>query len=192
LSENDFMASVEQADTSVENSDAVPVREAAGAAELEALRTALAAAEQGLAAARDAQLRALAELENVRKRAQRDIENAQRFALERFASELLAVCDSLELAVQNAGTADARSLAEGQQATLQLLAKAFERFSIRRLDPLGESFDPTLHEAVVAQESTDAPPNTVLQVLQSGYQLNGRLLRPARVIVARAPAAPAT
>jgi molecular chaperone GrpE len=184
------MASVEQADTPPENPDVVPERETDGVAEVEALRTALAAAEQGRAAARDAQLRALAELENVRKRAQRDIENAQRFALERFASELLAVLDSLELAVQSADTADARSLAEGQRATLQLLTKAFERFSIRRLDPLRESFDPTLHEAVVAQESADAPPNTVLQVLQSGYQLNGRLLRPARVIVARAPAPP--
>ncbi|HLQ12998.1 MAG TPA: nucleotide exchange factor GrpE [Steroidobacteraceae bacterium] len=159
-------------------------------AEVAALRTALAAAEQASAAARDAQLRALAELENVRKRAQRDIENAQRYALERFAAELLAVRDSLELAVQNAGTADARSLAEGQQATLQLLARAFERFSILRLDPGGQNFDPTLHEAVIAQESADAAPGTVLQVLQSGYQLNGRLLRPARVIVARAPAAP--
>jgi len=161
-------------------------------AEVAALRTALATAEQALAAARDAQLRALAELENVRKRAQRDIENAQRYALERFASELLAVRDSLELAVQNAATADARSLAEGQQATLQLLARAFERFSILRLDPHGQNFDPTLQEAVIAQESADAAPGTVLQVLQSGYQLNGRLLRPARVIVARAPAPPAS
>jgi molecular chaperone GrpE len=159
-------------------------------AELVALRKALATAEQALAAARDAQLRALAELENVRKRAQRDIENAQRYALERFAAELLAVRDSLELAVQNAGTADARSLAEGQQATLQLLARAFERFSILRLDPSGQTFDPTVHEAVIAQESARSAPDTVLQVLQSGYQLNGRLLRPARVIVARAPLPP--
>src|SRR5712675_3016110 len=118
-------------------------------AEVAALRTALAAAEQASAAARDAQLRALAELDNVRKRAQRDIENAQRFALERFAGELLAVRDSLELAVQSAPTADAQSLAAGQQATLQLLAKAFEKFSIQRLDPLGATFDPTLHEAVM-------------------------------------------
>ena len=75
----------------------------------------------------------------------------------------------------------------GQEATLQLLAKAFEKFSIQRIDPLGAPFDPTLHEAVVMQESATAPPDSVLQVLQSGYQLNGRLLRPARVIVARAP-----
>jgi molecular chaperone GrpE len=155
--------------------------------EIATLRTALESAEQAGAAARDAQLRALAELDNVRKRAQRDIENAQRFALERFAGELLAVRDSLELAAQSASTADAQSLAAGQQATLQLLAKAFEKFSIQRLDPLGATFDPTLHEAVMVQDSATAPPDTVLQVLQSGYQLNGRLLRPARVVVARAP-----
>ncbi len=155
--------------------------------EVLALKAALDSAEQAGAAAKDAQLRALAELDNVRKRAQRDIESAQRFALERFATELLGVRDSLELAAQSAATADAQSLAAGQQATLQLLAKAFEKFSIQRLDPLGAPFDPTLHEAVMVQESASAPADSVLQVLQSGYQLNGRLLRPARVIVARAP-----
>jgi molecular chaperone GrpE len=133
----------------------------------------------------------MAELDNVRKRAQRDMENAQRFALERFATELLGVRDSLELAVKSADAADARSLAEGQQATLQLLASAFERFSIQRIDPLGAPFDPALHEAVALLESATAPADSVLQVLQSGYQLNGRLLRPARVVVARAPQQPA-
>ena len=156
--------------------------------DLESLKSALEAAEQGAATARDAQLRALAELENVRKRAQRDIESAQRFALERFATELLGVRDSLELAGQNAATADAQSLAAGQQATLQLLAKAFDKFSIQRIDPVGAPFDPELHEAVMVQESATAPPDSVLKVLQSGYQLNGRLLRPARVVVAKAPA----
>src|SRR5882672_7651085 len=165
------MASVERAEPTAEDPDAVAVPEDAGAAELLALRGALAAAEQALAAARDAQLRAMAELDNVRKRAQRDIENAQRFALERFAGELLSVRDSLELAVQSAGTAEAHSLVQGLHATLQLFAQVFERFSIVRLDPLGEGFDPTLHEAVLVQESAVAPPDTVLQVLQSGYQL---------------------
>jgi len=159
--------------------------------EVTVLRSALESAEQSAAAARDAQLRAMAELDNVRKRAQRDMENAQRFALERFATELLGVRDSLELAVKSADAADARSLAEGQQATLQLLASAFERFSIQRIDPLGAPFDPALHEAVALLESATAPADSVLQVLQSGYQLNGRLLRPARVVVARAPQQPA-
>ncbi len=159
--------------------------------ELTLLKAELEAALQASAAARDAQLRAAAELDNIRKRAQRDIENAHRFALERFAAELLGVRDSLELAAQSAATADAQSLVAGQEATLQLLAKAFEKYSIQRIDPLGAPFDPSLHEAVVMQESATAKPDSVLQVLQSGYQLNGRLLRPARVIVARAPQAPA-
>ncbi len=159
--------------------------------EAAALRAALEAAEQASAAARDAQLRAVAELDNVRKRTQREIENAHRYALERFAGELLGVRDSLELAVLSAAGADAPALIAGQQATLQLIARAFEKFSIQRLDPLGEPFDPALHEAVVAQESATAKPDSVLQVLQSGYQLNGRLLRPARVIVARPPQDPA-
>lgn len=167
--------------------DAEPAVEAAATDELALVKAELESAQQASAAARDAQLRAAAELENVRKRAQRDIENAHRFALERFAGELLGVRDSLELAAQSAATADAASLAAGQEATLQLLAKAFEKFSIQRIDPLGAPFDPALHEAVVMQESDTAKPDSVLQVLQSGYQLNGRLLRPARVIVARAP-----
>jgi molecular chaperone GrpE len=160
-------------------------------AELAALRAALATAEQASAGARDQQLRALAELENVRRRAQKDIEAAQRYALERIAGELLPVRDSLELAVQSAqqsgGQPDARSLVEGQQATLALLAKVFDKFGIERVEPAGGAFDPALHEAVLAQESAAVAPDSVLQVLQSGYQLAGRLLRPARVIVARAP-----
>jgi molecular chaperone GrpE len=155
---------------------------------IDALRAALAAAEQAASTARDTQLRALAELENVRKRAQRDIENAQRYALERFVGELLPVLDSLELAEQNAANADARSLAEGQSATRRLLASAFEKFQVRRIDAAGAAFDPSRHEAVMAQESSAAAADSVLQVLQPGYELNGRLLRPARVIVARAPA----
>jgi molecular chaperone GrpE len=141
------------------------------------------------AATRDAQLRAAAEVDNIRKRAQRDIENAQRYALERFAGELLAVRDSLELAVASAGTADAASLAAGQQATLQLLQKAFEKFSIQQIQikPRGAVFDPALHEAVMNQPTDAVPPGTITEVMQSGYQLNGRLLRPARVVVAKAP-----
>jgi molecular chaperone GrpE len=152
-----------------------------------ALRQRLEAAEAAAAAARDQYLRSMAELENVRKRAERDVQNAHRYALERFAGELLGVRDTLELAVANSAGADARTLAEGQEATLRLLAKAFERFDIVRIEPVGAPFDPALHEAVLMQESTAAAPGSVLQVMQCGYQLNGRLLRPARVIVARAP-----
>jgi molecular chaperone GrpE len=139
-------------------------------------------------AVRDAQLRAAAEIDNIRKRTQRDIENAQRFALERFAGELLAVRDSLEIAVAShaKSPADSATLAAGQHATLQLLQKAFDKFAIQQISPVAVAFDPNLHEAVMNQPSASLPPGQVIDVLQPGYQLNGRLLRPARVIVAAA------
>ena len=162
-------------------------------AELQAALSGKAVAEAAQQEASEARLRALAELDNVRKRAQREVENAQRYALERFASELLAVRDSLELAAGSAAgqNADAAALVAGQQATLQLLRKAFEKYSIQQILPKGTAFDPQLHEAVLAQPTDAAAAGTVLEVLQAGYQLNGRLLRPARVIVAAAPAASA-
>ncbi len=135
-------------------------------------------------------LRAVAELDNVRKRAQRDIEAANRYGLEKFAAELLPVQDSLELAVHSADQADIdpQSLKQGQEATLKLLTKALEKLGITPILPLGEPFDPARHEAMLAQESATAAAGTVLQVVQTGYELNGRLLRPARVIVAKAAA----
>jgi molecular chaperone GrpE len=161
---------------------------AAQLVELERLQQALAESEERARSHWEQYLRAVADLENVRKRAARDIEAANRYGLERFAQELLPVRDSLELAVQNAGRADARSLAEGQEATLKLLNKALERLGVTVIDPLGEPFDPARHDAMMMQDSETAEPNSVLQVVQPGYELNGRLLRPARVIVARAPA----
>lgn len=156
----------------------------------EPLQQALAAAEQQALENRENHLRALAEIENMRRRAVRDVENAHRYGLEKFAAELLAVRDSLELGLEAGDKADVRSLLAGKEATLQLLAKAFEKFDITEINPLGEPFDPQFHEAIAMQESDTAEPNSVLQVVQKGYQLNGRLLRPARVIVARAPGAP--
>jgi molecular chaperone GrpE len=161
---------------------------AAQLVELERLQQALAESEERARSHWEQYLRAVADLENVRKRAARDIEAANRYGLERFAQELLPVRDSLELAVQNAGRADARSLAEGQEATLKLLNRALEKLGVTVIDPLGEPFDPARHDAMMMQDSETAEPNSVLQVVQPGYELNGRLLRPARVIVARAPA----
>ncbi len=126
-------------------------------------------------------------MENIRRRAQRDVENAHRFGLEKLAQELIPVVDSLEAAGQNAAKADAASLAAGQQATLQLFHKALDKLAIERIDPQGEPFDPNFHDAMAMQESATAAPDSVLHVVQPGYRLNGRLLRPARVIVARAP-----
>jgi molecular chaperone GrpE len=160
---------------------------AVAASDVQALKAALTAAEESARASRDQYLRALAELDNVRKRSQRDVENAHRYALEKFALELLPVRDGLELAARSGAAADAKSLLDGQASTLKLLARAFEKFQITAIEPVGEAFDPTQHEAMMAQESGTAAPNSVLQVLQPGYLLNGRVLRPARVIVAKAP-----
>ena len=159
---------------------------AASLVDLERLTRALADSEERAKSHWEQYLRAVAELDNVRKRAQRDIEAANRYGLEKFAAELLPVSDSLELAVQNAGRGDGAR--EGLEATLKLLSRALERFGITSIDPLGEPFDPSRHEAMMTQESATAEPNSVLKVVQPGYELNGRLLRPARVIVARAPA----
>jgi molecular chaperone GrpE len=132
----------------------------------------------------DRYLRAAAEVENIRKRASRDVEHARKYALESFGRELLAVRDSLEMGLAAAESADAESLLAGSEATLKLLTTTLERFGIAEVDPEGEPFDPELHEAMTMQPSADAEPGSVLTVIQKGYSLNGRLLRPARVIVA--------
>lgn len=155
--------------------------------ELERLKTELAAAEERAKNHWEQYLRALADVDNVRKRAAKDLENTRQFAVEKFAQDLIGVKDSLELAVANAtgAKADFASLVEGQNATLRLLAKAFEKAQIEEINPEGQPFNPELHEAMMAQPS-EAEPNTVLAVVQRGYQLNGRLLRPARVVVSAA------
>lgn len=128
-------------------------------------------------------LRAAAETENVRKRAARDVEHAHKFALERIGKELLSVKDTLEMGLAAEG-ASIESLTEGSNATLKLLGSVLERFGIVEIDPAGEPFDPEFHEAISMQPSKDVEPNSVLTVVQKGYTLNGRLLRPAMVIVA--------
>jgi len=135
----------------------------------------------------DKYLRTAAELENVRKRAMRDVEHAHKFAVERFAADLLAVCDSLEMALAAEGEPSVESLKEGSEATLKLLLTTMQRFGIEELDPLGEPFDPTRHEAMTMQPSDDVEPGSVVTVFQKGYALNDRLLRPARVVVASEP-----
>ncbi len=134
-------------------------------------------------------LRAIAELENVRKRSAREVDAARQYGIEKFASDLLPVADTLALALESAATADAETLAQGQEATLRLLQTAFERAGLAVIDPAGLPFDPAQHEAMAMRPSADHPPHTVLQVIQKGWLLNGRLLRPARVIVSAAPEA---
>jgi molecular chaperone GrpE len=151
--------------------------------------------EQALAAAETAAeenwakyLRAVAEQDNLRKRHTRELENARRYGVEGLAAELLSVADSLEMALETGSTAPAEALLEGGRATLKQLQVAMEKFGVQSVSPEGEPFDPELHEAISIMESDTAEPDTVLTVVQRGYQLNGRLLRPARVIVAKEPA----
>jgi molecular chaperone GrpE len=150
------------------------------------LQAAVAVAEAKANEARDQAMRAMAELDNVRKRAVRDVENAHKYALEKFAGELIGVKDSLEmsLAVQNASVDDLRA---GSDATLKLLAKAFERAAVLEVQAEDQPFNPEFHEAIAMVPVADKAPNTVINVVQKGYILNGRLVRPARVIVAKAP-----
>jgi len=156
----------------------------AGAADASA---ALAAAEARATENRNNYLRAVAEMDNFRKRTEREIDNARKFAIERFAQELVTVGDALEAGIGAASANPGPALLEGAQATLRQLHRAFEKAGIKIIDPQGLPFDPEWHEAMTVQESREYPANTVLAVIQKGYSLNGRLLRPARVIVSRAP-----
>lgn len=132
----------------------------------------------------DAWMYAKAEGENIRRRAHEDIDKARKFALEKFSSELLAVKDSMEaaLAVETTTVEDYRS---GVELTLKQLTAVFEKFNVAEVHPAGEKFDPHKHQAISMVEHPDAEPNTVVQVLQKGYLLNDRVLRPALVMVAK-------
>ena len=158
--------------------------------------TRLSAANDEIASLKDQLLRVQAEAENVRRRAARDVENAHKFALEKFAAELLPVVDSLEKAVESAQigaeTSDAgaaNAIGEGVELSLKLFYDVLEKAGISRIHPKGEPFDPQYHEAMAMLEHADAEPNSVLDVMQPGYTLNGRLVRPAMVVVSKAPAA---
>jgi molecular chaperone GrpE len=132
-------------------------------------------------------LGARAELENVRKRGERELQNARKFALKEFVEALLPVKDSLEMGVAAASeVVDVNKLREGSELTLKMLSKAFEQYGVQEVNPLGAKFNPEWHEAMAMQPSENAEPNTVLQVVQKGYVLNERLIRPAMVIVAQA------
>ncbi|ACL72059.1 nucleotide exchange factor GrpE [Thioalkalivibrio sulfidiphilus] len=136
----------------------------------------------------DKALRTQAEMENLRKRTARDVENARKFALEKFAGELLAVRDSLEMGLDAArGETDVEKIREGTELTLKMLAQVMEKFGVEAVDPQGQRFDPDRHQAMSMQPNAELEPNTVMAVLQKGYLLNDRLLRPAMVVVSKAP-----
>lgn len=170
-----------------------PETEIPAEAKVVALEAALTEAEQAVAQAREAQLRAVAELENTRRRLERDAQNSARFAAESLLRELLAVADSLELGLKAAEAAngDSRSVANGMSLTQRQLEALLEKQGVRPINPEKAPFNPDLHQAMSMVESAEVAPNHVLSVMQKGYQLHERLLRPAMVVVAKAPAAPA-
>ena len=150
---------------------------------------AVARLEEELTTAKDEVLRAQAEVQNTLRRAAQDVEKARKFALEPFCNELLPVVDNLERALESALGEDEilKPIAEGVELTLKSFLDALKKFHIEPVDPVGEPFDPQLHQAMSMVDNPDVEPNTVTAVMQKGYTLNGRLVRPAMVMVSKAP-----
>ncbi len=168
--------------------ETTPADGAPADAQFEAALKDLDAARAEVSDLKDKFLRARADTENVRRRAELDVAAAHKFALDRFAVEIINVRDSLELArtVELSGDPDVvQKMHEGLELTLKLLDSVFQKFGITLLDPKGEKFDPARHQAISTLESAETPPNHVVNVVQKGYLLHDRLLRPAMVIVAR-------
>lgn len=179
------------AEKPAQDQDARPEEEATAAEEAEpspeALKAELEEARRIAESNWDAVLRARAELDNLRKRSERDLENAHKYGLERFVSELLPVKDSLELGLAAGAEDDPKleKLREGMELTLKMFDAALEKFGVTEVSPEGETFNPEFHQAMTMQESKEQDSNTVLSVVQKGYLLNDRLIRPALVIVAK-------
>lgn len=158
-------------------------------------RTETEALEEKVKEFQEQVLRSQAEMQNVRRRAEIDVEKAHKFALEKFVKELLPVADSLEKAVEstegheNAGEVVA-NIREGVEMTLTLFMNSLQKFNVKQLNPVGEPFDPQQHEAMSMVPAPDAEPNTVVAVVQKGYTLNDRLVRPAMVVIAKAESGP--
>jgi len=177
------LASDSKAKQDSKNGDVDAVKE-----ELSKLQEQLKTAEEKAGNHWDELLRAKAELENTRRRLQRDVENAHKYAVEKFVQDLLPVIDSLEMGINAANEVDADILKvkEGNELTLKMFNDCANKFGVEAIDPTGEEFNPEFHQAMAMQESNEQEPNTVLAVMQKGYLLNGRLIRPAMVIVAKA------
>lgn len=155
---------------------------------IESLKAALAISNVGV---KDAELRAQAEIQNIRKRTERDVANAHKFGQEKLIKELLAVVDSLERGIQTIDEPEGdldpsiKTIRDGSELTLKMLVDTLAKFQVVQIDPAGEPFDPQFHEAMSMIENPDAEPNSVIAVVQKGYTLNDRLIRPAMVVVAK-------
>ena len=152
------------------------------------LELALASAKSTVSDQKDSVIRAKAEVDNVRRRAAQDVEKARKFALEKFASEMLTTVDNLERALQSIDKDDEsnKAIIEGIELTYQGLLASLEKFAIKAIDPQDQPFNPELHQAISMQEVEGVAANTVIAVMQKGYELNGRLIRPAMVMVSKA------
>lgn len=154
--------------------------------DVETLQKLLEKEQEQSQANRDSALRAKAEMENLRKRTLRDVENAHKYALDKFVNELLPVIDSLELGLSASEDAESMEhLREGMELTLKMFSSAMEKFGVKKIEAQGEKFNPEQHEAVSMQVIEGAESGTVVTVMQKGYELNGRLVRPAMVVVAK-------
>ncbi len=154
---------------------------------VEELEKALQEAQSTVDSQKDSVIRAAAEVDNIRRRAAIDVEKARKFALEKFANELLPVLDNMERALQgtDAEAEATKAIYEGVELTAKSFVSAVEKFGLTQVDPQGETFNPELHQAIGMQPSADFPANTVMMVMQKGYTLNERLLRPAMVMVSQ-------
>lgn len=180
---------IEQAEEQVEvQFDAAADNISAEQEKINELELALSAAKSTVADQKDSVIRAKAEVDNVRRRAAQDVEKARKFALEKFAAEMLTTVDNLERALQSIDKDDERNTAivEGIELTYQGLLASLEKFAIQAIDPQDQPFNPELHQAMSMQEVEGVAPNTVIAVMQKGYELNGRLIRPAMVMVSKA------
>lgn len=184
---HDLMA--DELETSVEENDDAST-DASGPgdiiAKIEALREKIDIAEKQAKDYEAKALYAMAELENVKRRAQVDVENAHKFGLEKFLTQIIPVMDSLDQALEVPGDSDELSaMRQGVEMTLKMFIDTVAKVGVNRIDPIGEAFDPNLHEAMSLQENPDHEPDTIIAVYQRGYQLNGRLIRAARVVVSK-------
>jgi len=183
IEENDELKAM-NAETKPEASEGAPVDDEPTLEEI------IAQLQVDTAAAEDATLRAQADAQNIKRRAEQDVEKARKFALERFCKELLPVIDNLERALEAAPANEelVKPIAEGVELTLKSFIDAMKKVNIEVVNPLGEPFDPQFHQAMSMVENPDVEPNTVTLVMQKGYTLNDRLVRPAMVMVSKAPA----
>lgn len=148
----------------------------------------VAEAVEAVAKIKEQMIREQAETQNIRKRLQRDVESARKYALEKFAEDLLPILDNLERAITSAGDSEeVKPVLEGLELTLKSFIDTLAKYNVERIDPHGEPFDPQLHQAMTMVPNPDLEPNTVMDVVQKGYSLSGRLVRPAMVVVSKAP-----